>query len=83
MKYRASTFKNARLRRMWTQSELARRAGVSVQTVNFIENGKAGLWLKALRNIAVVLGLSETDIFGKQGSDPNAHLGAQEKRKAS
>jgi len=63
MKYNAKVFREARMRKMLTQTEVAELADVSVASVNLIELGKAGLWLKALRSIARVLDISDDDVF--------------------
>lgn len=56
MQYDFDKLKNARLRRRLTQTEVAKRAGLSVAAVNQVELGK-GPWLKAIREIEQVLGV--------------------------
>ena len=46
-----------------SQQELARRIGVSRQTINMIENGKYNPSLKLCINIAKVLSVTLNDLF--------------------
>lgn len=54
LKYDFEKLKDARERQMLTKTEVARRAGVTVATVHYVESGKAP-WLTAIRKIASVL----------------------------
>lgn len=48
-----------RLRRNWTQAELARRAGISVQSYQNFETGYGNITLANLLRILGVLGLAD------------------------
>lgn len=58
LQYSPERIREARIQRRWTQTELARRAGLSVMAVHKIENGK-GPWLKAIHEIELVLGITD------------------------
>ena len=58
MKYDAKKLRDARLKKRLTRTEVARRAGLSVESVSRIEKGKAP-WLKAIREIEAVLGIDD------------------------
>jgi transcriptional regulator with XRE-family HTH domain len=60
MEYDAAKLKRWRLRRRWTQAELARRAGISIGAVSEIEAGNAP-WLKAIRALENALGIEVID----------------------
>lgn len=54
MQYDFEKLRAARERKLLTQTEVAELTGLSVSTVNQVENGKAP-WIKAIRRIAAVL----------------------------
>lgn len=56
MQYDFERLKAARINKRLTQTELARRAGLTASAVSQIEKGK-GPWLKAIREIEQVLGV--------------------------
>lgn len=51
-----------RTARKLTQTELARRLGVSIKTINQYEKGKAGVGIKTISRLAEVLGVEESDL---------------------
>ena len=53
----------ARKAQHMTQKELGKKLGISQQAVNQFENGKSGINLKTLENIAFALNLSANDII--------------------
>lgn len=65
--------RSARIEQGWTQSELARRVGVSRQTINSIENGRAIPTLKIALKLAVTLSKAISDLF---------HLDAENRARA-
>lgn len=56
MEYDAQKIRNRRIDRRMTQTELARRCGLTCSAVSQIEAGN-GPWLKAIREIEKVLGV--------------------------
>ena len=60
-----ATLREVRLRRLWSQRELARRAGVAEQTVVSAETGRRRPRLVSMRKIAEALGVEwdEVDEF--------------------
>jgi putative transcriptional regulator len=52
-----------RAERRWSQAELAKRLGVSRQTVNAVENGKYDPSLPLAFRIGAVFGLEVGDVF--------------------
>lgn len=65
-----SQFKQIRLNKALTQTELAEKAKVSQQTVSAIEKGKLDPSLKLLLALAGVLGVSLLiNAFTKKGGD--------------
>lgn len=69
-----STLRELRLQKLWSQRELARRAGVAEQTVVSIETGQRQPRLASIRKIADVLGVewSEVEEFQKAIDDKAA-----------
>jgi len=57
-----------RAEREWSQAELAKRLGVSRQTVNAVENGKYDPSLPLAFGIARVFELTIEEIFEPDGS---------------
>jgi transcriptional regulator with XRE-family HTH domain len=71
----------ARVRRKWTQAELARRAGVGRSAIGRAERGTGSLDLEALERIAVALSVPLVIAFGRDPRDEIAdagHLAMQE-----
>lgn len=62
MKYDHRKIKQARIRKLMTQAEVAKKAKLSTGAVNLIELGKAPMWVKAFRQLLPVLDLSFYDI---------------------
>ena len=58
--------KKARLTRNLSQAELARRVGVSRQTVNMIENGGYNPTVELCIRICKELGVTLNDLFWKE-----------------
>ena len=58
-----SRMREARLRRMLTQAELARLAGTTEATVNRLENGLQKPRISTVRRIAEVLGVPAEDLI--------------------
>ena len=58
--------KKARLARNLSQAELARRGGVSRQTVNMIENGGYNPTVELCIRICKELGVTLNDLFWKE-----------------
>mgnify|MGYP000802485006 CR=1 len=58
--------KKARLARNLSQAELARRVGVSRQTVNMIENGGYNPTVELCIRICKELGVTLNDLFWKE-----------------
>lgn len=55
--------KDFRAERSWTQADLARRAGVSRQTINAIETGKFDPSLPVAFRLAKLFGLTIEELF--------------------
>jgi transcriptional regulator with XRE-family HTH domain len=58
--------KEARIRRGWTQSNLAARAGIDSRTVSAIEKGAPTVSIGTVFNTAFITGV---DLFGLEGDD--------------
>ena len=58
--------KKARLARNLSQAELARRVGVSRQTINMIENGGYNPTVELCIRICKELGVTLNDLFWKE-----------------
>ena len=58
--------KAARLRRRWTQAELAARLGVDVRTLAAVERGAANVAIGTAFNAAFTVGVN---LFGLEGDD--------------
>jgi transcriptional regulator with XRE-family HTH domain len=54
-----------------SQVELARRANIASTNLSSIERGHLDAWPKARKDIANVLGVSESDIFTQETSNGN------------
>ena len=57
-----------RAEQRWSQADLARRLGVSRQTINAIENGRYDPSLPLAFDIAKVFGLTIEEIFDPGGA---------------
>ena len=57
------TLKRALVKRGWTQSQLADRAGLAESTVSQVLTGK-GRWYKAIHEMEIALGLKKADRNG-------------------
>ncbi len=55
----------------WTQEELARKVGVSRQTINYIEKGRYQPSVKLALKLSAVLKCRVEDIFELERSDWN------------
>lgn len=60
------SFKDARLALDLSQGDLAKKVGVSRQTINMIENNDYNPTISLCRKICKVLGKKLDDIFGKE-----------------
>lgn len=58
--------KEARIRRGWTQSNLAARVGIDARTVSAIEKGAPTVSIGTVFNTSIVVGV---DLFGLEGDD--------------
>jgi len=58
MQYDFAKLRAVRIRKRMTQTELARRTGLSNAAISQIERGN-GPWLKAIREIEQVLGIKD------------------------
>jgi transcriptional regulator with XRE-family HTH domain len=73
--------RTSRVRRKWSQAELARRAGVGRSVIGRAERGTGSLDLEALERIAVALSVPLVIAFGRDPRDEIAdagHLAMQE-----
>lgn len=59
-------FKHARLAKNLSQTELAKRIGVSRQTINMIENGAYNPTIELCIKICRELGVTLNDLFWKE-----------------
>ena len=59
-------FKQARLAKNLSQTELAKRIGVSRQTINMIENGAYNPTIELCIKICRELGVTLNDLFWKE-----------------
>ncbi len=57
------TLRDMRLRRMWTQKELAARVGVSYQTIQAWESGQSRPRPSAMRQLTEALGVEPDDLY--------------------
>lgn len=57
----------ARIRRGWTQAELARRAGVSQAAISRVMSGTRGVGVELCRSIADALGVPEKEALRAAG----------------
>lgn len=58
--------REARIRRGWTQSNLAARAGIDARTVSAIEKGAPTVSIGTVFNTSFIVGV---DLFGLEGDD--------------
>lgn len=72
MQLNPSRLREARLRRMLTQQELADRAGTTEATVNRLENGLQRPRISTVRKLADVLGVEPEALidWGDEGEEP-------------
>ncbi len=63
MQLNPSRLREARLRRMLTQQELAERAGTTEATVNRLENGLQRPRISTVRKLAEVLGVAPEELI--------------------
>lgn len=61
-----SQIKEARIRRGWTQANLAARAGIDSRTVSAMEKGAPTVSIGAVFNTAFITGV---DLFGLEGDE--------------
>lgn len=59
----ARRVREQRDRRMWSQRDLAERAGVSPSTITRVEAG-GGAWRRTVRRLADALGVDPADLAG-------------------
>ena len=59
------SLRQVRLARLWSQQELARRSGVAVRTIVYVENGERAPTLSTIRRLTEALGVDwrEVDEF--------------------
>jgi len=69
MQLNPSRLRTARLRRMLTQEELARRAGTTEATVNRLENGLQRPRISTVRKLADVLGVPPDELIDWEGAE--------------
>jgi transcriptional regulator with XRE-family HTH domain len=69
MQLNPSRLREARLRRMLTQDELAARAGTTEATVNRLENGLQRPRISTVRKLAAVLGVMPEDLIDWESDD--------------
>lgn len=55
-------FKKARMKKNWTQAELARRVGMGQREISAIENGKSNITAATLIKLARALGLKRIEL---------------------
>lgn len=60
-----------RAERNWTQQDLAKKLGVTRQTISSIEKGKYSLSLKLAFEISEIFEVELLDIFNNEGSEKN------------
>lgn len=60
-----------RAERNWTQQDLARKLGVTRQTISSIEKGKYSLSLKLAFEISEIFEVELLDVFNNEGSEKN------------
>lgn len=72
--------KQLRLKKNMTQEQLAEKAGLTCQYINYIENGKReNPRRKTLENICLALGVSLAELESEIDLDPS-HLSEKEKK---
>ncbi len=69
MQLNPSRLREARLRRMLTQDELATAAGTTEATVNRLENGLQRPRISTVRKLASVLGVEPEDLIDWEPED--------------
>ena len=75
MQLNPSRLREARLRRMLTQQELAERAGTTEATVNRLENGLQRPRISTVRKLASVLGVAPEELIEWGGEGEGAEGG--------
>ncbi|MDF0479719.1 helix-turn-helix transcriptional regulator [Vagococcus sp. PNs007] len=60
-----------RAERNWTQQDLAKKLGVTRQTISSIEKGKYSLSLKLAFEISEIFEVELLDVFNNEGSEKN------------
>jgi len=75
MQLNPSRLKEARLRRMLTQDELAARAGTTEATVNRLENGLQRPRISTVRKLADVLGVKPEELIDWESEEERAEKG--------
>ena len=75
MQLNPSRLREARLRRMLTQQELAERAGTTEATVNRLENGLQRPRISTVRKLADVLGVAPEELIDWGGEEEGAEGG--------
>lgn len=58
-----------RAERNWTQQDLAKKLGVTRQTISSIEKGKYSLSLQLAFEIAEIFGVELLDVFSNEGGE--------------
>lgn len=58
-----------RAERNWTQQDLAKKLGVTRQTISSIEKGKYSLSLKLAFEISEIFEVELLDVFNNEGSE--------------
>ncbi len=75
MQLNPSRLREARLRRMLTQDELAARAGTTEATVNRLENGLQRPRISTVRKLADVLGVKPEELIDWEREDERVEKG--------
>jgi len=76
-----STWLNGELQqRGWSQSELARRGGVTPASISRIASGERKPGLEVCRAISAAFGISVTDVMRRAGIEPDIAADSEEAR---
>ena len=65
MVYIGERLRKARTRRLWTQEELAQKAGVSPSTIVNIERDQAEPHFRTIRKLAEALDVDPSELLGE------------------
>lgn len=67
-----------RKRQRWTQAELAKKAGLSLEMIGMLERGRAAPSLATIEKLSDVLGVPSPVLLGGEHAGAAAHLGGNE-----